>query len=132
MSKLSRAWIINGITILSVHPCFTMITKEENKQSRNAPYLQNCKDTKCLQFKMAVSVLPVPLLTSHTTNTVNHKIVKAMEKEDPGPTKFIAYPKEKVNLYFIILTNRGGSFKFKKQGVKVESVTIFFSKVTML
>ena len=101
--ELSRVWMGSYIMIFLMNICFCMITKQENKQSRNAPYLPNYKDTKFLQFTMAVSVLPVPLHTSHTTDTVNHKIVKAMEKEDRGPTKFIAYPKEKVNLYFVIL-----------------------------
>ena len=51
---------------------------------------------------MAVCVLPVPALMKHTTNTVNHKIVKAMVKEDPGPIKFIVSRKEEVNSCFVI------------------------------
>ena len=50
---------------------------------------------------MAVCVLPVPALMKHTTNTVNHKIVKAMVKEDPGPIKFIVSRKEEVNSCFV-------------------------------
>ena len=92
-----------------------MIPKQENMQSKNAPYLQNCKDTNCLQFKMAASVLPMPPPIKHIADTVNHKIVTAMGKEDPGPTKFIAYPKEKVDLRLMILNNRGGSFKLKNR-----------------
>ena len=51
---------------------------------------------------MAVCVLPVPALMKHTTNTVNHVIVKAMVKEDPGPIKFIVSREGEVNSCFVI------------------------------
>ena len=51
---------------------------------------------------MAVCVLQVPRLIKHTTNMVNHKIVKAMAKEDVWPMKFTVSREEKVNSSFVI------------------------------
>ena len=39
-----------------------MTTKQDNKRSKNALYLQCYKGTRCLEFKMVVCVLQVPLL----------------------------------------------------------------------
>ena len=102
MNELLRAWMENIISIFQVDPFYTTITKQDNKQSKNALYLQSCRGTRCLEFKMVVCVSPVPELIKHTTNTVNHKIVKVMVKEDLGPIKFIVSRKEKVNPCFVI------------------------------
>ena len=70
---------------------------------------------------MAVCVLPVPALMKHTTNTVYHKIVKAMVKEDHGTIKFIVSRKEKVNSCFVMIgtdtinTESEGSLFVSKQ-----------------
>ena len=39
--ELLRAWMENTISIFQVVPYYTMITKQDNKQSKNALYLQS-------------------------------------------------------------------------------------------